>query len=128
MLKETFFMIRERIRTEKGWTYRIALNASHPVYQAHFPQNPVTPGVCIVQLIKEIVEDSCSTSFFIRLLKNVKFLHVLNPLEHEEVTVDFTYRIDEDGRYSVTAVLCDEQLVFSKVILYLTEITDGKND
>lgn len=128
MLKDNFFTIEERTQTEKGWEYCIAINASHAIYQAHFPQNPVTPGVCIVQMMKEIAEDCCSKSFFICSLKNVKFLQILNPIENPEVLVKFNSQVNEAGRYAVSAVICKDQLVFSKLNLQLAEISEGGND
>ena len=122
MLNDDFFIIKERVQTEKGWEYHLSLNASHPIYQAHFPKNPVTPGVCLVQLVKEVVADHYSASFFIRTIKNVKFLTVLNPIENEEITLCFTCRIDENGMYIVSAVICKNELVFSKLNLYLTTV------
>ena len=122
MLKDDFFVIKEHTQTEKGWEYRILLNASHSIYQAHFPKNPVTPGVCLVQLVKEVVADHYSASFFIRAIKNVKFLAVLNPIENDEVTICFTCKIDEGGVYTVSAVICKDGLVFSKLNLHLTTV------
>lgn len=122
MLRDHFFIIGERAQTETGWEYCISLDASHPIYQAHFPKNPVTPGVCIIQMIKEIASDCCSKAFFIRMIKNVKFLSVLNPLTHKEVTVRFTCNFNENGRYGVSAVICKDDLVFSKVNLQLEEV------
>ena len=45
MLNNTFYIIRKRTDTEGGIDYRVSLNASHVIYEAHFPGNPVTPGV-----------------------------------------------------------------------------------
>ena len=36
--------------TDKIW---LRLNPDHPIYHAHFPGNPITPGVCIVQIVGE---------------------------------------------------------------------------
>jgi len=29
---------------------RIALNKDHPVFEGHFPGNPILPGVCTVKM------------------------------------------------------------------------------
>lgn len=125
MLKDHFFTIEKREQTDSGWEYGIALNALHPIYQAHFPNNPVTPGVCLVQMIKEIAADCCSKVFFIRVAKNVKFLRVLNPAEDRNVVVRFTYNIDENGLYLVSAVISKADAVFAKVNLQLKEVNDA---
>ena len=35
----------------------IELNPEHGIYKGHFPYVPVAPGVCLVQIIKEILLD-----------------------------------------------------------------------
>jgi len=125
MLRDHFFVIKERTQTPEGWVYRISLDASHPIYQAHFPNNPVTPGVCIVQMVKEMASDCCSKTFFIRVIRNVKFLSVLNPLLNKEVFVRFTCNPNEKGWYVVSAVISKDDLIFSKVNLHLEEVNEA---
>ena len=38
-------------------TYTIVVNENHFIYKAHFPNNPITPGVCMVQMIEEIMKE-----------------------------------------------------------------------
>lgn len=82
----------------------LALNPSCFIYQAHFPGEPITPGVCIVQMGKELLEDLLGEALRKKVkleivkIKNVKFLSVISP---EETTV-ITYQmmkveISEDG-------------------------------
>ena len=42
--------------TSDGGVFRVALNADCEVYQGHFPGEPVSPGVCNIQMIKECAE------------------------------------------------------------------------
>ena len=60
-------------------TFTLALNAACPIYAAHFPGHPVTPGVCIVQTAKELLESTVGQPLDIVAVKNVKFLAVLSP-------------------------------------------------
>lgn len=78
--------------------YDIELDATHVIYQAHFPGEPITPGVCVIQIAKELLEDHLSESLVVRSVKNVKFLRVISPLDTPQVTYIFdkiTY--DETG-------------------------------
>jgi len=115
MLLHDFFTIKDFSGNEPEWVYRIALNAEHPIYHAHFQNNPITPGACIVQMVKELAQAHHSASFFIRCVKNVKFLHVINPLVHPEIDVRMKFRADEDGIMAVTAVIEKDQTVFCKL-------------
>ena len=77
-------------------SYEIRLNASHPIYQAHFPGEPITPGVCIIQIAKELLELSFYGSshlqqscYELQTVKNVKFLSPISPIDTPIITYTF---------------------------------------
>jgi len=119
MLKDTFFTILSFANAEKSCTYRIALNGSHPIFQAHFPGNPMMPGVCIAQVIKELASEYYGLSFFVCSVKNMKFLLAINPLESPEISVQLTFNQQDDRRISIAAILFNEETIYSKSTLLL---------
>jgi len=120
MLKDSFFSVQSCEDTESGCTNRIALNASHPVFQAHFAGNPIMPGACIVQMIKELTADYFKRSFFVSVVKNMKFLHAINPLVSPEISVQLAFTQQENERISVSAILHKGDRIFTKSTLLLT--------
>ncbi len=77
--------------------YAIALNAGHFIYQAHFPDLPITPGVCLLQIAKELLEDCCGMRLDISHIKNVKFLAPVAPAELPEVVVTLDHIVADAG-------------------------------
>ena len=124
MLKDIFFTLKDVADSESGRICRITLIASHPIFQAHFAGNPVMPGACIAQMIKELATDYFDTSFFIRAIKNMKFLKVINPLENPEVSVQMNCTKQDDGDISVFAVISNEEDIFSKAIIILKHVEE----
>jgi 3-hydroxyacyl-[acyl-carrier-protein] dehydratase len=122
MLRDTFFTIRSSDDTENGRAYRIALNALHPIFKAHFAGNPIMPGACIVQLIKELASDFFGRTLFVCTVKNMKFLHAINPLESPEISVQLSFTQQDNERIAVTAVLNNGDKVFVKSALLLENI------
>lgn len=122
MLKDTFFTILSSADAENSRTYRIALNGLHPIFQAHFAGNPIMPGACIVQLVKELTSDYFGRTFFTCVVRNMKFLHVINPLESSEMSVQLAFTQQEDERLSVSTVMCNGDTIFSKSTLILKNI------
>lgn len=72
-----------------GGIFLLRLNPDHVIYQAHFPGEPITPGVCIVQMGKELMEELLDKSLAVARVKNVKFLSVISPEDTTLITYTF---------------------------------------
>jgi|GEM_PF-384204 len=68
----------------------ITLNADHPIYRAHFPGQPITPGVITVQIITEVLEQELGRRLTLREVKNVKFLIPIIPTETPRIFIQKT--------------------------------------
>lgn len=83
-----FYTVQSIDRTESGnFTARIVLNKDHDIFKGHFPGNPVTPGVCMMQIVKELAEECTGTQLFLKSASNVKFMAIINPFETPELTL-----------------------------------------
>ena len=113
MLENIYGIIEEK-QMPQGFQVRVKLNPQHVIYQAHFPGNPITPGVCILQMCQELIERNTGRTLQMVNAKNIKFLNILSPQLHPEplFTVEYT-EIGEGIKASVT--LSDEVIVFAKI-------------
>ncbi|WP_294213477.1 3-hydroxyacyl-ACP dehydratase [uncultured Chryseobacterium sp.] len=83
-----FYTIQSTERTDNGnFTARIILNKDHDIFKGHFPSNPVTPGVCMMQIVKELTEECTGSQLFLKSASNVKFMAIINPFETPELTL-----------------------------------------
>src|SRR5690606_22374712 len=78
----------------------ISLHGSHAVFQGHFPGNPVTPGVCMMQIIKELAEKWAASPLMLKKARNVKFMAIINPVQHPNIQVELDVE-EEDGSLSI---------------------------
>lgn len=77
-----FYTLQSYEKTESGsFTAQISLNKDHDIFKGHFPGNPVTPGVCMMQIVKELTEEFTGSSLFLKTASNVKFMAIINPFE-----------------------------------------------
>lgn len=90
--------------------YDIRLDANHIIYQAHFPGEPITPGVCILQIAKELLEDYLHKPLSIQSIKNAKFLSVISPVETPQVSYVYEKIIINDTAfmYNVTVLVLSD--------------------
>lgn len=90
MLINSFFEIVETSGSDAKMLYTIKLNAAHKIYSGHFPNNPITPGVVQMQIVKEILEYKHKKELKLLGMSRCKFLKILNPIETPLVTIDIT--------------------------------------
>ena len=85
LLRNNLYTISRKEINGLNGCFTIELNSSHFIYLAHFPEEPITPGVCIVQIGQELLEllleESCLKKYRLEIkkVKNVKFLSVISP-------------------------------------------------
>lgn len=85
-----------RIVGHEGTHFDISMIADNEIYKAHFPGNPITPGVCIVQIITELLEQVTDLSLTLDTIVNLKFSDTISPVDDPDVSVDFR-SIDDLG-------------------------------
>ena len=69
-------------------TVAIRLNKAHEIFKGHFPGNPVMPGVCMIQIIKELTEMKVRKDLFLSNCSNIKFMAIINPEKNEDLQLD----------------------------------------
>ena len=112
-----FYSIKSNCIDGTAARYDISFNSEHSVYAAHFPDNPITPGVCLIQICKELTENMVGKSLFLQTVKNVKFLKIIIPDETPDVSVSIS-AIKYEYEYKVNAVISGgSETVFAKLNL-----------
>ena len=92
------------------------------IFQAHFPGNPVTPGVCQVGIVQELSEVMCGCELTLREIKNLKFVEVLKPESVGDVVVTFD-KMEEDGNKLITrGVIASEGKLYTKFSLVFEKV------
>lgn len=85
MLLNDFYTLNEIQKNDTdNYDAYISLNKAHAIFQGHFPDNPITPGVCMLQIFKNIASEITQKKLALVSSKNIKFLAIINP----EVTPD----------------------------------------
>ncbi len=124
MLKDNFYtLIGTSTDTNGCYVCKVRWNASHEIYQAHFPGNPITPGACIVQITKELAEILRGQSLMIREIKNLKFINIIVPHEYPEVDFQLILSLNEENMsLQAKIVVFSGEMIFAKLILIFSII------
>ena len=101
ILQDFYKILSEEKISDSKHTITILVNAKHEVFKGHFPGNPIMPGVCMIQIIKELTESITKSSLMIQSLANVKFMALINPEVTPELRLELDVTTTEDGLVKV---------------------------
>ena len=87
IFRNNLYIVTQCDKSNESALFHIELNPNHTIYQAHFPGQPITPGVCLLQIARELLEDHCGHKLEIRHVKNIKFLSVVSPIDHSSIYI-----------------------------------------
>ena len=91
MLVQDLYHIKQ-MNTDDGIKAVLVIHSEHPIFKGHFPEVPVLPGVCMIQMIKEIIEQSFGIRTILNETDMIKFLYMVNPEIHNELFVDINIK------------------------------------
>jgi 3-hydroxyacyl-[acyl-carrier-protein] dehydratase len=107
-LENRFYKITKEERAENEARFTVSILPDCDVYDGHFPGNPVCPGVCNIQTIKECAERLVGQPLTITTIKQCRLTAVATPQVCPEVTVTVS-ATENEGGYLITANISDEK-------------------
>jgi 3-hydroxyacyl-[acyl-carrier-protein] dehydratase len=96
LLKDFYAITSLQKNDDQKYTVIILVNENHDVFKGHFPGNPIMPGVCMMQIIKELTEQITQSNLIMQSLSNVKFMALINPFVTPELKLELDITITED--------------------------------
>lgn len=113
MLTDPIFKILSINSTEGLISAALEIDINHEIFNGHFPEQPVVPGACMVQLVKDILEKRLGTTLQLKIANNLKFLELINPQVISNLQLQLSYII-EDELVRVNGDLVAENVVYFK--------------
>ena len=102
MLLKDFYTINTiDKKDDHNFVVTININENHDVFKGHFPGNPVMPGVCMMQIIKELTEQITKSTLLLKTLTNVKFMALINPFVTPELRLELEIALTDDNLVKV---------------------------
>jgi 3-hydroxyacyl-[acyl-carrier-protein] dehydratase len=96
MLENSFYNVEKTESTEDTLFAEVLLNVSHEIYKVHFPGNPVTPGVCLLQIALELLNLKFQRKLRLVSARNIKYLKVINPIENPKIEFGVLFKTEND--------------------------------
>ncbi len=111
MLNNDFYTCHDELSEGNIISCQVVYNANHAIFKGHFPGNPVVPGVCMIEMVKELVAMQVQERLLLRSSGNIKFLNLITPEVSPLIKIDWK---KTDACYLVKATLYNATTVFFK--------------
>ena len=104
-LSGSFFSVLSSEVAEGLGTYNLRLNGDHFIFRCHFPEQPIVPGVCIVQMLSELIAGYAGRKLYVKEMRRVKFVGPVYPDQTPELSYRITSYNDDGQTVTASAVL-----------------------
>ena len=113
MLKEPLFKLSSITHEEGQINAYLQIDQHNPIFAGHFPDQPVVPGACMLQIVKEILADTLNAGLSLARADNIKFLSLVEP-SAGSLQLNVTYQ-QTDNELKVNASLTSDETVCMKL-------------
>jgi 3-hydroxyacyl-[acyl-carrier-protein] dehydratase len=97
MLKGSLYKINTSFCSDGVLHALLEINEHHEIFEGHFPGQPVLPGACMLQMVKEILEYVFDRKLQLQKANNLKFLQLIDPQVTNVIQLKLTYKLLEDN-------------------------------
>ena len=106
-LKDSLYKIKKIDRIDNNIVVKLEILSDHPIYQGHFPEKAVVPGVCTLTIIKECLSEILGRTIMFSSIKECKYLSALLPTCNINIAINM--EILDDTKIRSTVINEDNQ-------------------
>lgn len=129
MNSPTYYFVKSLRRLEDTITGRLGFRPEHAIFKGHFPGQPVVPGVCMLDIVKTVLQEQLGQPLMLTAASRVKFLQALIPDADQLVDLEIRYVQQPEGLFDVFAqFLKQDQSLFKFQGRFILAATSAAGD
>lgn len=101
MMRKDFFSIEKQEINGTEATFLLNLLPTCPVYQGHFPQKAIAPGVCNIEMIKSCAEIVLGKPLFLHYIAQCRLTALVTPDQYPQLQLTLQLIPQEEGHKMV---------------------------
>jgi len=115
MFEGNLYNIKELNITDDTINAKISLNSNHEIFKGHFPDMPILPGVCTLQIIKELTYKFVNKNITLVKGDNIKFTAIINPNENKNILFDIKILSNTNEFVTINCIVSNSTIVVLKM-------------
>ncbi|MDO4160876.1 MAG: beta-hydroxyacyl-ACP dehydratase [Prevotellaceae bacterium] len=114
LLENKFYRIMgiDKDDERRNAVFHLAILPDCEVYEGHFPGNPICPGVCNIETIRECASLFIGHDMRIRMIKQCRLVAIASPAICPEVDVTINISSLDDNTFIVAARIEDKEKTY----------------
>lgn len=112
LLENRFYKTLNKEIDGQSGHFTVAILPDCNVYEGHFPGDPVCPGVCNIETIKECTMMLTNKALRIKTIKQCRLIAIATPTVCPKVTINITATPIDNNTYTVLANIKDEKQTY----------------
>ncbi len=108
------FTIIKTEHTEGSVRATLAINKNSEILAGHFPDRPIVPGACMLQIVKEVVQSTLESTLMLKKANHLKFISMIEPATADNIQLDISYKTIDETTTNVSARLINAGAVCLK--------------
>jgi 3-hydroxyacyl-[acyl-carrier-protein] dehydratase len=114
MLKDSLYKIISLTNVDGTIEAVLEIDKTNEIFDGHFPGQPVLPGACMLQMVKEILEFALNLNIRLKKAGQMKFINKIDPTLNPTISLTITCNFDDIEAISVTAKLINNEVICFK--------------
>ena len=106
-------------KTDPGYSLPFSINKESEVFEGHFPNQPILPGVVMIELVQRAVEEVLALKLEVKSAGNFKFLKMIDPVVVPSASLIFSIIVKEDSWRVKAQIKNNDDTYFKADVLYL---------
>ena len=107
-----YYTILTQTIAENTAEFSVELRADCPVYAGHFPGNPIAPGACSIEMVRECASIAMQRELRFAGIKQCKFLRLMKPGSTAQISLKW-----ENDRLKATIINEGEPAVQLNIVV-----------
>jgi len=112
MLKNALYKIIAIDHSDNTINAVLEIDGHNEIFKGHFPDHPVLPGACMLQMVKEVLENEMCNFYQLEKADNLKFLTLVDPQKDNILHLEINYIIEELGTRVTANLATGEGIAF----------------
>ena len=115
MLLNNLYIINNLLNLENNSLMaKIQLNKDNEIFKGHFPNQPVVPGVCLTNMVTDVISKAKGEEYFLKFADYLKFINVVKPTNNEYLMVNISKLEEVEFQVKAEGSIFFENIVFMK--------------